>query len=1017
MKLIATCLTVALTVTIRAEATAASPNDVKGQSGIRETSNPEARVDLASQFLSPPMSARPYVFWHWMGADFSKTGITKDLEAMKEAGLGGAEIFNLGSEIGNGPWPEQTYRGKAYWDALRHTLAEAKRLGLVIGLLGTPGYSTTGGPWIDLERGMKKVVWSITEIDGGKELSLTLPPIGGGAHGRDIAVLAIPRKENLSVRDVIDVSSQTDAAGKLNWKAPEGKWKIYRFGYVPTGKAPHPIPEDLVGHTFEADKMSSDISHYNWEQVLNPIKANLGEYIGTALKGIALDSYESGDQNWMLTFREEFMKRKGYDPVPWLVTLGQPLVHTWFFDSARHVTMYQLNGPTTYATELPNPSLTVLNSAEQTRRFEWDYRDVISGLFYDNGWKVAKQMVNDAGLQFWHECYRGPFDRNQGMTAPDVPMCEFWTEKGNVNAPPIFTADTGAAQAAGRTIIASEALTGSPNNSMWTEDPALLKIFGDEAFAQGINRFMLHHWTHQPFDDKYQPGRTMYAWGTHFGRFQTWFEPGKAYFAYLGRCQTLLQSGERVIDSLSLDKQEGDSDVIAKDVFLQSDVTVKEGKIVLPSGRRYAFMVFSGDGEMLPEVAQKIKALVANGATVVSTRPQRSPSLKDYPQCEETLRQLADEVWGTGTEHKYKQGNVFSRIEDAKAKLNLKPDYTIEKASADPAKIMVLHRRKAAVDVYYIANQSQKPQNISLSFRVSGKQPELWQAEDGTISDAPAWREKEGRTQVDIQLRGIQTSFVVFRREASKAEHLSAVNVQDGNALVTMKRPGKPVLRSSTATKAEAVYSNGRRRAVELNPGPAIELAGEWSVSFSPKLGKPFSKQFPALKDFSQCDSKEVKYFSGSATYRKKVSVSASSLQNRRTVLDLGVMNDIAQVRVNGKAAGVLWYPPYEADITDYLRAGDNDLEIIVTDNWANQLIGDEKEPKDFEVGESSDWGAGSFGSQLKSYPEWFVKGQARPSQGRKAFTTWYYFTKDSKLQPAGLVGPVRLVLQAEAPL
>ena len=151
----------------------------------------------------------------------------------------------------------------------------------------------------------------------------------------------------------------------------------------------------------------------------------------------------------------------------------------------------------------------MLSSAEETRRFEWDYRDVISGLFFDNGWKVAKQDGQRGRLEFWHECYRGPFDRNQGMTAPDVPMCEFWTEKGNVNAPSIFTADTGAAQAAGRTIVAAEALTGGPNNSMWTEDPAFLKIFGDEAFAQGINRFMLHHWTHQPFDDKYQPGRTM----------------------------------------------------------------------------------------------------------------------------------------------------------------------------------------------------------------------------------------------------------------------------------------------------------------------------------------------------------------------------------------------------------------------------------------------------------------------------------------------------------------------------
>ena len=974
-------------------------------------------MDLAAQFAAPPMTARPYVFWHWMGADFSKAGITKDLEAMKEAGLGGAQIFNLGSEIGNGPWPAQTYRGPAYWDAMRHTLAEAKRLGMTIGLLGTPGYSTTGGPWITLERGMKQVVWSITEVDGGRELSITLPPVAGGALGRDIAVLAVPRKDKLGVRDVRDVSRQMDGAGKLTWNVPEGKWRLFRFGYAPTGRAPHPIPEDLVGHTFEVDKLNAAENRYNWASVLRPLQENLGAYVGTTLKAVAIDSYETGDQNWTAGFREEFMKRKGYDPVPWLATLGQPLVHTWFFDSARHINMYQLVGPTTYATELPNPTMTVLGSLDETRRFEWDYRDVISGLFFDNGWKIAKQMANEAGLEFWHECYRGPFDRNQGMTSPDVPMCEFWTEKGNVNAPSIFTADTGAAQAAGRTIVAAEALTGSPNGSMWTEDPAFLKKFGDEAFAQGINRFMLHHWTHQPFEDKYQPGRAMGAWGTHFGRHQTWFEPGKAYFAYLGRCQTLLQQGERVVDFLSLDRQEEDSDVIAKDVFLQSEIKVQGGKIVLPSGRSYAFMVLPRDGEMLPEVAQKLKTLVGAGATIVSTRPRKSPSLKDYPQCEDTLRRLGDEVWGTGTENRYKRGYVFSRIEDAKAKLNLKPDYTIEKASGDAAKVMILHRRKAKVDIYYVANQSDQAQAISLSFRMSGWQPELWQAEDGTITYAPVWRGNESRTVVDIQLKPIQTIFVVFRREASKAEHLSEVNANETKATVAMKPSGVPVLRSATTVTAEVVYSTGRKRTVELSPEPAVELTGEWSVTFAPKLGEPFGKVFPALLDFSKSDSKEVKYFSGSATYRKKIALAASSLPHRRTVLDLGVMNDIAQVRVNGKEAGVLWYPPYTADITELLVTGDNDLEIVVTDNWANQLIGDEQEPRDFAVGNNVDWGSGSFGCPLQSYPDWFVKNLPRPSQGRKTFTTWYYFTKDSPLKPAGLVGPVRLVMEAEVEL
>jgi hypothetical protein len=534
---------------------------------------------------------------------------------------------------------------------------------------------------------------------------------------------------------------------------------------------------------------------------------------------------------------------------------------------------------------------------------------------------------------------------------------------------------------------------------------------------QGINRFMLHHWTHQPFEDQYQPGRAMGPWGTHFGRHQTWFEPGKAYLAYLGRCQVLLQQGERVVDFLSMDRQEEDSDVIAKDVFLQSEVTVKDGKIVLPSGRSYAFMVFPRDGEMLPEVARKIRTLVADGATIVATRPQKSPSLKDYPQCEETLRQVGDEVWGSGPTNRYGNGAVLSTVAAAKATLSLKPDFAIEKASTEAAKVMVLHRRASNLDSYYVANQSDRAQDLSLSFRQSGRQPELWQAEDGTITDAPVWRENEGRTVVDIQLKGIQTIFVVFRREASKTEHVSEITANEGKAIVAMKQPGVPVLRSATIVTAEVVYATGRKRTVALNPEPAVEMTGEWSVSFAPKLGEPFRRVLPALQDFSKSDSREVKYFSGTATYRKTFAASAASRQGRRTVLDLGVMNDIAQVRVNGKDAGVLWYPPYTADITELLKAGENDLEIAVTDNWANRLIGDEQEPRDFEVGSIVDWGSGSFGCQLKSYPDWFVKGLPRPSQGRRTFTTWHYFAKDSPLQPAGLVGPVRLVIQAEIAL
>jgi hypothetical protein len=151
-----------------------------------------------------------------------------------------------------------------------------------------------------------------------------------------------------------------------------------------------------------------------------------------------------------------------------------------------------------------------------------------------------------------------------------------------------------------------------------------------------------------------------------------------------------------------------------------------------------------------------------------------------------------------------------------------------------------------------------------------------------------------------------------------------------------------------------------------------------------------------------------VNYFAGTATYRKQIMFSAKDQgRNKRILLDLGELNDIAEVRVNGKSAGVLWYPPYSADITSLLKKGDNLLEILVTTNWANRLIGDEQEPADFEWG--NDRGE-NLGRAMLAYPDWFINNQPRPLQGRKTFSVWYYYRKDSPLKPAGLVGPVKLV-------
>ncbi len=969
--------------------------------------------ELEKNFLNPPASAKPYVYWHWMGSNFSKSGITKDLEAMKEEGIGGATIYNLSSSsptLENQPWPEQTYRSPAYWEALRFAAAEAKRLGLELGLHNSVGYSGTGGPWIKQEQGMQKIVWSSVNVEGGQTVSLNMPrpqlPTEEGYGGtfrkatyyKDFAILAVPEADSFGLKDVINLTEMTENDGSVKWDAPKGNWKVYRFGNSPTMTSPHPIPDELIGKAFEVDKMSKELNEYHWHVVIDSIKKYLGEYVGKSFTHLFIDSYEAGYQNWTANFREEFIKLKGYDPIPWLVCFGKPITNS------------------------KEKSLRkVINSEEETKRFEWDYADVINRLYFDNGWTIGKKICHENNLMLHWEPYAGPFDIVEGDALADIPVATFWASgpfsskvyKGNVNS--LVPA---AARAAGKTLVAAESFTGWPTDSKYTEDPAFLKPISDGAFASGVNRLMLHHWVHQPFDDKYQPGMEMFFWGTHFGRHQTWFEPGKAYFSYLARAQTMLQFGEQIADYICIDKQDGFSDVIATHDFLLENIKVENHQIILPSGRKYAFIDIPKGDTLLPAVVEKIKKLVDEGAFLVSPKPKASPSLQDYPNADNKIKAIAAEVWGNGTDHNYGKGWVTNSVANAIEKCHLTADCIIEKAEA-VKHIKYAHRQKDNTHIFYIANTDTKPENVTLSFRVTGLQPEIWQAEDGSITLAPVWKEEGGRTHVQLFLKGIQTAFVVFRKPVIQTIHATSVVCNATTADCKLAFSDHiPSFIAYKDVKVTVALSNGKEHKIDIKPAPTEDVTGSWHVIFNPKLSKQFELDFPELLDFNKSDNRDVKYFSGTAHYSKTITITADELsKGKRVMLDLGTVNDIVQLTVNQKDLGVLWYPPYKTDITTALKVGENKLDIAVTNNWANRLIGDEQEPKDFVTTKERSMMGDTFGIPLKAYPDWFIKNQPRPSQGRKTFTTFYYHKKDSPLQPAGLAGPIRLQFGEEVGL
>ena len=775
-------------------------------SGTKEVNTSE----LAKMFHEPPIQYGPYVWWHWMGPNFSKEGIRKDLEAMKESGIAGATIFNLTSAVqeseapvGNNPWPDQTYRSEKYWEAIEYAAEVAAELGLKIGLHNSPGYSTTGGPWIDEDKGMRTVVSSETELSslGGEALKVELPVpelpsfsfysdyVAKATKFEDIAVIAVPVRPGVTRGDLEDLTGKMDADGVLEWDAPAGKWKIYRIGHACTMAFPHPVPEELIGKVFEADKMNAEISAYHWDNVLGPLKEHVGKYFGKSFTHILIDSYEAGGQNWTEGFREEFEKDHGYDPVP----------------------MFALKE--------------VSPEDAAVKAFDEEMKATVSRLFIENGFKVARDKIHAEGLQLFWEPYSGPFDTAESVAIPDLPMGEFWTHgDGRISATIVDKA-----KEYGKNLVGAEAFTGWPDYSRFTEDPEYLKRSADGTFVSGANLLFLHHWVHQPFDDRYQPGMGMGWWGTHFGRNQTWFKPGKAFFEYLTRCQMMLQQGV---------------------------------------------------------------------------------------------------------------------LEDRT------PDW--------------IHRKTAEADIYFVVNQGEKEKKMTLCPWGEDSWPELWNPYSGAISFAPEiWKDDS----VNVTLDPGSSIFVV---------------IDHGK-----KKYGK------------SPQYIGKSKVVK-------PVGDVWDVDFVPKVDEPFSIKSFTLKDFSQCDDERLMYFAGTATYTTKVIIDEEDLvETKRIVLDLGEMNDLGELSVNGEKIGVFWYPPHIADITRLLKAGENVITVAVTNNWANRLIGDERLEADFEWG--TDRGV-ERGRAMKAFPDWFLKDGPRPS-GRKAFVIWSYYRSDSELQPAGLVGPVNLLV------
>ncbi len=726
--------------------------------------------------------------------------------------------------------------------------------------------------------------------------------------------------------NIIDLTSKMQSDGTIDWTPPEGRWKIIRFGYSLTGRQNHPASPEATG--LEVDKLNAEHVRAYFENYLDKYKEATGGLMGErGLQYVVTDSWEAGVQNWTDSMIVEFTRLRGYDPTLWLpVVTGQ-----------------------------------IVESAEASEKFLWDFRKTIGDLTAKNHYDQLTSILKERQMGRYTESHEsGRAFIGDGMEVKrkaDIPMSAMWTPRGfggtdNGEIATGYKADVlesaSVAHIYGQNIVAAESMTASGNSFAYS--PERLKPTADMELAMGVNRFVIHTSVHQPVSDK-KPGLGLGPYGQWFTRHETWAEQAGPWITYLARSSFMLQQGKFVADILYYYGEDNNITALfgnkLPDIpkgyrydFINTDalincLSVDKGMIVTPSGMSYKLLVLDENSRYMTLPAlKKIMSLIEKGAVVSGPKPVMSPSLTDD---DSGFQSLVNKLWvNEKSENVYGKGKLFTgqKVADIMKTLQIAPDFEYKKPY-DNTNILFVHRKMAKADIYWVNNRNNRQETPEVIFRIEGKIPEIWDPVKGT-KEPVSYVSENGRTIVPLKLEPYDALFIVFRKNTEET---------------SLKLP-KPVEKS------------------------LITIKGPWEVSFQPGMGAPEKIIMDSLASWTENSDAGVKYFSGTGTYR--ISLNADSTWfdgNPKLWLDMGSVKNLAEVTVNGKYLGIVWKRPFRVDITDALKPGENALEIKVTNLWVNRLIGDQQ-----------------------------------PGAKKYTYTAMNFYQADSPLLPSGLLGPVQIL-------
>jgi len=910
--------------------------------------NSDIHAEFSRGFRTPPASAQPIVYHWWLGGDVDTVRLREELQSFKEAGISGFTIFEIGSRdtvlVGAGP----AFLGDESLEILKFAIEEAGKLGLDVGL-NTASSWNAGGAWLQPEHAGKSIYYRKAAITGGKELSIELPfpdipeidprgrrrlieygPDGKPVFSLEVAVLAIPADHNahLDTSMIINISQYFDPETELlNWQAPPGEWEVVR--YVCSNSGENLVLPSRHSEGPIVDHYDAASTEFHFTYIIERLQSVLGDLRNTALKSLYMASYEARGFTWTTTLPEEFRRLNGYDVYKFI--------------------------PALFEDDVFYPELTA--------HFKADFQLTLSELMINGFYKKSKEICNMHGLK--NNCEAGgpglplhnvPVEPLKALGGGlDIPRGEYWMNHPRFNEEGIDILRvkkevSSASHIYGRNIVEMEAFTTFMH---WQVGPFEMKPTGDRAFAEGMNKVVVHGSTHNPAGTGY-PGIVYHA-GVHYNDKRVWWPKIRPFNEYMSRISYILQEADFTADVLfyygdTIPNFGGhknsrftagpgyDYEIINTEILLE--LIVRDSKLVLPrTGAEFRMLALTREYEINPDVLLKLNELAGQGAIIIGEKPSRVRTRRIQSD-KSDLERVMDNLW-TGFNISDLQGGrarIYSGIGPSQmlGHLNIVPDFSY--ADMEFYTLDYTHYAKDDVDFYFIRNTKGEWLSRDLSFRQQNKVPEIWDPVSGEIVPVSIYSQDENYINLPVTLAPYGSTFVVFREGSSDVRYTQVNGSGQHPPFIQYAKDGIYFLE-------EGIYelTNDNESVVVNNHLDERIIEGPWEVFFPEGWGAPERAFFPRLKSWTESDNEGIKYFSGIARYEKSFvhDINSNSLVNPKIILDLGDLSHVGEVWLNDQPLGITWAKPYRFDITEVLKPGENTLIIEIANTWSNRITGD----------------------------------------------------------------------------